>query len=150
MNIPPPLKHVRRVKKLYKTILKLHRGLPEELRNLGTSYAKDEFKRHKKCTPQESAIFISEWTVNLDKNLFFIKIEYHGIYIFILFYSQNYALTLGEQIGLKDMENSSPIIGKPLDDKVIDEFRDEQVVQLYELLMAATNKEDSAADKKQQ
>lgn len=39
------MNHVQRVKKLYKSILRLHRGMPEELKVLGDNYAKDEFKR---------------------------------------------------------------------------------------------------------
>lgn len=57
--------HTQRVRILYKTILKLHRGLPKEVQLLGTNYVKSEFKRHKKCTPQQSAIFMNEWTVSI-------------------------------------------------------------------------------------
>lgn len=57
--------HVQRVKKLYKTILKLHRGLPNGLQVLGNNYTHDEFRRHKKCTPKEAEIFLDEWTVRL-------------------------------------------------------------------------------------
>ena len=32
--------HVRRVRTLYKSILKLHRGLPVEVQELGNNYAK--------------------------------------------------------------------------------------------------------------
>lgn len=53
----------QRVRILYKTILKLHRGLPQELQILGTNYAKDEFRRHKSCNLEEAEIFINEWTV---------------------------------------------------------------------------------------
>lgn len=58
------LSHVQRVKMLYKTILRLHRGLPSEIQTLGTPYVRDEFKRHKKCNETEAAIFINEWTVS--------------------------------------------------------------------------------------
>lgn len=60
------MKHtnVQRVRLLYKTVLRLHRGLPSELAELGTIYAKDEFKRHKKCSAKEADIFISEWSVS--------------------------------------------------------------------------------------
>ena len=59
--------NVQRVRILYKTILRLHRGLPKELSELGTKYVKDEFKRHKKCRKEEAAVFIDEWTVNCKK-----------------------------------------------------------------------------------
>lgn len=55
--------HTQKVRVLYKTILKLHKGLPEELQILGTNYVRDEFKRHKKCDNKEAQVFVSEWTV---------------------------------------------------------------------------------------
>lgn len=57
------MNHVRRVRLLYKTILKLHRGMPPELQILGNNYVKDEFRRHKKCKPNEAELFMSEWSV---------------------------------------------------------------------------------------
>lgn len=53
----------QRVRILYKTILRLHRGLPQELQILGTNYTKDEFKRHKSCNAEEAEVFVNEWTV---------------------------------------------------------------------------------------
>ncbi|KAJ8969346.1 hypothetical protein NQ317_011041 [Molorchus minor] len=64
-----------RAKILYKTILKLHRGLPSEMQIIGTNYVRDEFKRHKSCNSNEAEIFINEWAC--------------------------YALTLADQLGLK-------------------------------------------------
>lgn len=57
------LNHVQRVRYLYKTILRLHRGLPDDLHSLGNSYVRDEFRRHKNCNPPEAASFMMEWTV---------------------------------------------------------------------------------------
>lgn len=37
--------HVSKVRILYKTILRLHRGLPTDLQPLGNNYARDEFRR---------------------------------------------------------------------------------------------------------
>lgn len=65
MSFIPPTRHIRRVKKLYKTILRLHSHLPEEMQTLGTTYARDEFRRHKKCTSHEANVFMSEWTVSI-------------------------------------------------------------------------------------
>lgn len=62
------MEHIRRVRSLYKTILKLHKGLPEELQIIGNSYAKDEFKRHKKCNPAETTVFMDEWTVSFNRD----------------------------------------------------------------------------------
>lgn len=57
------LNHVQRVRLLYKTILRLHRGLPKELQELGQTYVRDEFKRHKNCNAKETQIFMLEWSV---------------------------------------------------------------------------------------
>lgn len=57
------LNHVQKVRLLYKTILRLHRGLPKELQELGQTYVRDEFHRHKNCNPKEAQTFMLEWTV---------------------------------------------------------------------------------------
>lgn len=62
------LSHVQRVRVLYKTILRLHRGLPAEIQAVGTSYVQDEFRRHKNCDEATAAIFLKEWTVSNIKN----------------------------------------------------------------------------------
>ena len=49
---------------LYKAILRLHRGLPAEIQALGTSYVRDEFKRHKDCDEATAVIFLKEWAVS--------------------------------------------------------------------------------------
>ncbi|XP_054003154.1 succinate dehydrogenase assembly factor 3, mitochondrial [Hylaeus anthracinus] len=107
------LSHVQRVRMLYKTILRLHRGLPTEIQSLGTSYVRDEFRRHKTCNDVETIIFLNEWT--------------------------DYAVTLAKQLGLKGPHTAKPL-GQNLTQEDIDKFRDEQVIQLYELMNAATNK----------
>ena len=53
--------HVSKVRVLYKSILRLHRGLPIELKALGDQYVKDEFKRHKNC----EEIFVPEFMKEL-------------------------------------------------------------------------------------
>jgi len=80
------LTHPQRVRLLYKTILRLHRGemstsfshkyqqfdqvflhstgLPAELRALGDNYVRDEFRRHLKCNPMEAQLFMTEWAVS--------------------------------------------------------------------------------------
>lgn len=57
------LNHVQRVRLLYKTILRLHRGLPQELQQLGQIYVRDEFRRHKNCNAKEAQLFMVEWSV---------------------------------------------------------------------------------------
>lgn len=56
--------HLQNVRMLYKTILKLHRGMPPELQVVGNNYVKDEFKRHKKCKAEEADMFLREWSVS--------------------------------------------------------------------------------------
>ena len=56
--------HVSRVRVLYKTILRLHRGLPIELKALGDLYVRDEFRRHKASEVQFVPVFMQEWTVS--------------------------------------------------------------------------------------
>lgn len=73
------LTHVQRVRTLYKTILKLHRGLPTEMQSLGTPYVRDEFRRHKNCNEAESYVFMNEWTV-----IIIIFIDYSIYYIIIM------------------------------------------------------------------
>lgn len=75
------MSHIQRVRILFKTILKLHRGkpfsfplkyefnldyfsgLPPALQPLGNEYVRDEFKRHKNCNPGEANVFMTEWAV---------------------------------------------------------------------------------------
>lgn len=102
--------HTQKVKILYKLILKLHRGLPEEFQIIGTNYARDEFKRHAACTPHEASIFMNEWT--------------------------NYAISLAKQLGAKGACNESTF-GNQLPQHLLDNLREEQIVQLYELMEAA-------------
>ncbi|KAI4468109.1 dc11 acn9 [Holotrichia oblita] len=109
--------HIQRVRILYKTILKLHRGLPVEVQPLGNSYAKQEFKRHKKCTPEQAAVFMNEWT--------------------------DYALTLAKQIGIRGPKTRFKEVGRSLSEQELKYFRDEQVQQLYELMVTASNSVNS-------
>lgn len=63
--------HVKKVRFLYKTILRVHRELPVALQTLGNSYLKDEFKRHKNCNQAEAAQFMMEWTVSKISTIIF-------------------------------------------------------------------------------
>ncbi|XP_077302042.1 succinate dehydrogenase assembly factor 3 [Arctopsyche grandis] len=99
---------------LYKAILRLHRGLPLEMKALGDEYVKAEFKRHKKCSDAEANLFMNEWT--------------------------DYAITLSKQLGLKGMRRMK--IGSEMDPRLVDQMRDEQVAQLYELMKATKLEEN--------
>ncbi|XP_076241495.1 succinate dehydrogenase assembly factor 3 [Calliopsis andreniformis] len=108
------LSHVQRVRMLYKTILRLHRGLPAEIQSLGTIYVRDEFRRHKKCNEAEAIIFLNEWA--------------------------DYAVMLIKQLGIKGPHTAKPL-GENLKEEDFEKFRDEQLYQLYELMEAATGNE---------
>ena len=58
------LTHVQGVRLLYKSCLKLHRGLPLELQAIGDSYVKEEFRRHKTATPEHTQVFMQQWAVS--------------------------------------------------------------------------------------
>ena len=45
MSSVSTLTHVQRVRILYKTCLRLHRGMPTQMQIIGDAYVKDEFKR---------------------------------------------------------------------------------------------------------
>lgn len=106
--------HVQKVRLLYKTIHRLHRGLPPELQLLGQNYVRDEFRRHKNCNPGEAQVFMHEWA--------------------------KYAVNLAEQLGIKGPKFAS-LIGQSLDEQALNDLRDDQIAQLYELMLAATEPE---------
>ncbi|OWR50474.1 succinate dehydrogenase assembly factor 3, mitochondrial [Danaus plexippus] len=109
------IEHVSRVRRLYKLIFRVHRALPDELRVLGDNYAREEFKRHKNCTPDEAKIFLNEWT--------------------------DYAINIAKQ--MKPLSQSKGKgIGKYLDPQMLEYMTDEQLVQLYELHKAASLEEE--------
>ena len=63
------LTHVQKVRLLYKSCLKLHRGLPLHLKAIGDTYVRDEFRRHVKADQQQVQLFMEAWAVSLDKNI---------------------------------------------------------------------------------
>ncbi|KAK4885865.1 hypothetical protein RN001_002136 [Aquatica leii] len=105
------LTHTQKVRKLYKAVLKLNNGLPMELKLLGNNYVRSEFKRHKKCNSAEADVFMREWC--------------------------NYAVTLSEQLGLRGPKTGKPL-GSELKETDLENFRDEQLHQLFELKTAAS------------
>lgn len=107
------LAHGQRVRRLYKTILKLHRGLPPDLAYMGDMYVKDEFKRHKLATPEQTITFMESWAT--------------------------YAITVSKQVGIKGPKTATGEIGTPLSFAEIDTlFNEEQLVQLFDLYKAST------------
>jgi hypothetical protein len=114
-------------------------GLPQALQPLGNNYARDEFKRHKKCTEPEAQLFMHEWTV-LHKDFQKIISSSFNIHFFF-FLLQKYALNLAQQLGLRG--KSEAPIGQHLNETYLESFRDEQVAQLYELLLAAKEMDEN-------
>uniref|UniRef100_A0A3P8S8C8 Succinate dehydrogenase assembly factor 3 n=1 Tax=Amphiprion percula TaxID=161767 RepID=A0A3P8S8C8_AMPPE len=105
--------HVSAVRSLYKRILVLHRFLPIDLRALGDQYVKDEFRRHKGATPEEVKGFMTEW--------------------------KNYKDTLQTQVLESAGERLSEVkFGANLSDGKLRDFQDEQIGQLYELMLEST------------
>ncbi|XP_013381214.1 succinate dehydrogenase assembly factor 3, mitochondrial-like [Lingula anatina] len=117
-----PSNHLSRVRLLYKTIIRLHKGLPDEMRYLGDSYVKEEFKRHKTAEPEVAAKFLEEWT--------------------------KYAYELSKQLGPKGIKKNAQI-GKQLSEDILHTFREDQLNQLYYLGLEATGQADNEEDIKE-
>ncbi|XP_028256727.1 succinate dehydrogenase assembly factor 3, mitochondrial [Parambassis ranga] len=105
--------HVSRVLSLYKRILVLHRFLPIDLRALGDQYVKDEFRRHKAATSEEVKSFMTEW--------------------------ENYKDVLQTQVleSARDQIDAMKF-GADLPEGKLRDFQDEQIGQLYELMLEST------------
>lgn len=99
--------HRYNVCKLYKTILRLHRGLPDGMKDLGDKYVKDEFRLHQTIKNDEQIKrFMLEWT--------------------------DYAMVLSKQLSSSSLVKSVQL-GKELPVEKLNAFSDDQVLQLYEL-----------------
>ncbi|NWX07476.1 SDHF3 factor, partial [Caloenas nicobarica] len=103
-------------RRLYRRILLLHRALPAALRALGDRYVKEEFRKHKAAGPAEAQRFLREWEATL----------------------------IQQQIN-EDKQNlrEKTVYGIQLTEENLNDFRDEQIGQLKELMDEATkpNKE---------
>ncbi|KAL2080529.1 hypothetical protein ACEWY4_024322 [Coilia grayii] len=109
--------HLFRVRSLYKRILVLHRFMPLELKALGDQYVKDEFRRNKNASPEEAKVFMTEW--------------------------EKYRDTLQTQVleavgGSGSSPGKRTTFGSELSGEQLQHFQDEQVGQLYELMLEAT------------
>ena len=105
--------HVSRVRALYPHILLLHWVLPPDLKELGNQYVKDKFRRHKTTGSKEAERFLQEW--------------------------EAYAAVLWQQAN-ENRQNSTEkaCFGISLPEEKLDDFRDEQIGQLQELMQEAT------------
>ncbi|XP_008063532.1 succinate dehydrogenase assembly factor 3, mitochondrial [Carlito syrichta] len=106
-------RHVSRVRALYRRLLQLHRVLPPDLKALGDQYVRDEFRRHKAAGPAEARRFLQEWEV--------------------------YATVLWQQAN-ENRQNSTEkaCFGTSLPEEKLNDFHDEQIGQLQELMLEAT------------
>ncbi|XP_072506855.1 succinate dehydrogenase assembly factor 3, mitochondrial [Notamacropus eugenii] len=100
--------HASRVRALYRRLLTLHRALPPDLRALGDQYVKDEFRRHKGVGREEALRFLSEW--------------------------ERYAEALSQQMTAAEKTQ----LGARLTKEQLDDFSEEQIGQLQELMQEAT------------
>ena len=98
--------HSRNVLNLYKVILRLHERLPVDLKTLGDLYVKSEFRQHKNCTPERVPQFMQQWTA--------------------------YAANLHHQ--LEEQESGKGTLGENLSPEAIQNFSEDQIVQLVELM----------------
>ncbi|XP_077052586.1 succinate dehydrogenase assembly factor 3, mitochondrial [Siphateles boraxobius] len=103
--------HVSVVRSLYKRIMLLHRFLPIDLRALGDQYVKDEFRRNKSASGEDVTRFMTEW--------------------------QNYKDTLQMQV-LETAGNKKLVFGADLSEDKLKNFQEEQIGQLYELMLEST------------
>ncbi|XP_056110496.1 succinate dehydrogenase assembly factor 3, mitochondrial [Rhinichthys klamathensis goyatoka] len=103
--------HVSVVRSLYKRILLLHRFLPIDLRALGDQYVKDEFRRNKSASGEDVTRFMTEW--------------------------KNYKDTLQTQV-LEAVGNKKLVFGADLSEDKLKDFQEEQMGQLYELMLEST------------
>lgn len=60
---------------------------------------------------------------------------------------QDYAINLSEQLGLRGPKTAKTL-GKPLDPEDLERLREEQVHQLYELMVSATGQSKEGEDSK--
>ncbi|KAF0024662.1 succinate dehydrogenase assembly factor 3, mitochondrial [Scophthalmus maximus] len=105
--------HVSGVRSLYKRILVLHRFLPIDLRALGDQYVKDEFRRHRGASAAEAKGFVAEW--------------------------QQYKDTLQTQVLESAGERLGAVkFGADLSDRKLSDFQEDQIGQLYELMLEST------------
>lgn len=85
--------------------------MPIDLRALGDQYVKDEFHRHKSASPEAAKHFMKEW--------------------------ENYRDTLQTQV-LEAVGNKNLAFGTDLPEQKLKDFQNEQLGQLYELMLEST------------
>ncbi|XP_048694165.1 succinate dehydrogenase assembly factor 3, mitochondrial isoform X1 [Lepidochelys kempii] len=147
--MPGPLApHVSRVRALYRRILLLHRALPLELKALGDEYVKEEFRRHRSVGPADAQRFLREWEFTLHHKMLSLASS-PAVSQIPTMPCQIYAETLWQQAN-KDRQNSrkKTCFGIPLTEEKLNDFHNEQIRQLQELMQEATkpNKQFNISD----
>ena len=133
-SIVASLTHVQRVRILFKTCLRLHRGLPTQMQIIGDAYVRDEFKRHKAIdNPAQIASFMEAWAVSIFKR----KKNSSNSRVFL----QKYALTISQQIDAKQSAYGGTI-GADFKPEDLDLFTGEQLAQLFELYEETSKPQD--------
>ncbi|NWH75942.1 SDHF3 factor, partial [Piaya cayana] len=108
---------------LLRRVLRLHRSLPPALRALGDRYAKEEFRRHRAAPPAEAQRFLREWEAS--------ALRPPG--------RPNYAALIQQQINEgKENLREKTVYGIQLTEEKLNDFRDEQIGQLKELMDETT------------
>ncbi|KAI8324674.1 ACN9-domain-containing protein, partial [Martensiomyces pterosporus] len=93
---------------LYRSILRTHRLLPQEMRFVGDQYVRAEFRSHRTVTDKRFLDpFFAQWT--------------------------SYLSLLQEQTKSAAIQQSAGNIGKHLDSDVVDKLGDDKAQQLLEL-----------------
>ncbi|XP_066053165.1 succinate dehydrogenase assembly factor 3, mitochondrial isoform X1 [Chamaea fasciata] len=124
-------------RRLYRRLLQLHRSLPPALRDLGDRYVKEEFRRHKAAEPAEAQRFLREWEASARRPAgpgrgreCHCKGTGPG---------KSYAALIQQQIN-EDKQNlrEKAVYGIQLTEEKLNDFRDEQIGQLKELMDEAT------------
>ncbi|KAM4792440.1 succinate dehydrogenase assembly factor 3, mitochondrial isoform 1-T1 [Cyanocitta cristata] len=127
-------------RRLYRRILQLHRALPPALRHLGDRYVKEEFRRHKAAGPAEAQRFLREWEASARRPAGQGRgRERRGPAGRRAGPGKNYAALIQQQIN-EDKQNvrEKAVYGIQLTEEKLNDFRDEQIGQLKELMDEAT------------
>ncbi|KAI5449028.1 hypothetical protein NCC49_005678 [Naganishia albida] len=96
---------------LYRALLRSHRSLPEEMRYIGDSYVKSEFRRTQSTdNPIHIIGFLSQWKLYLDE--------------------------VRAEAAREKGEGAKPFSGRPLNTEFFEKLSDEQAGQMYELMHA--------------
>ncbi|GAV08444.1 hypothetical protein RvY_18130 [Ramazzottius varieornatus] len=127
--------HRLNVRKLYKAVLRLHRGLPTELKILGDKYVREEFRRHKTADRNSDYVrgFMIEWTdyaITLAKQLSTRAMTAQSRQ------SQSVEDEHGIEEESSEQANGQPAlirVGRDLGEEKLSVFSQEQLLQLYAL-----------------